>query len=106
MAEIKVHSKQLERFTALYAFVSATAYNSLLGFDTDGKMEASYFAKKILKLDDGVLSTFYRCNVAYMRNKWEDVIIQMELDDNLLLRFHQVQRLWILATDDELQIKF
>lgn len=106
MPEIKIHSKKLDRFTALVAFVCDYRYESLRGFETTGKMQASFMAKQFLKIDDGVLSAYYRCGVEQMQSWWVDMKIQMELDDAFLIQFHQVQRLWINMTDPELKINF
>lgn len=99
MAEVSNRIKTLNRFTAVIAAVLDLDFNSLRGFDTQDKLLASYVAKKVLQLDDGLLSTYYRINVDFMRRGWEDKQIALLVNDQLLIQCEQIKRLWLLLTD-------
>jgi len=97
--------KTLNRITSCVAFLFNTDYNGLRGFNDEGnKFACAYLAKKLTGFDDGVISTYFRTNVGYMRSKFEDIAIQLEIDDDLVMKFGQVQGLWKLVQDGEMEL--
>ena len=96
------HHQKLARVTACVALVFNEDYNGLRGFrDPKTKAQAAYVAKKITGYGDGVISTFYRINTSYMVNCFEDVEIEIALDDDLLVKCETVANLWKLITRSE-----
>jgi len=99
---ISENVKTLNRITSCVSFLFNTDYNGLRGFNDEGnKFECAYLAKKLTGYDDGVISTYFRTNVGYMRNKFEDIAIQLEIDDDLVMKFGQVRGLWRVVEDGE-----
>lgn len=98
------HIELLNRFNAVVASVLNVDYNSLRGFDTPAKKRATWLAKKILKLDDGIIATYYRINVNFMRNGWEDVAVEDLVDDCKSIQFTMVTMMWLTLTDSDLKL--
>ena len=94
---------QLDRLTACVAFVFNVRYESLRGFDVGNKVVASLLARELLYVSDGAISSYYRLGVAQMKDKWQDVKIQLELDDALFKNYNTVHQLWKLNEYDPVE---
>ena len=95
-------TKRLDRFTACFAFVFNCEYNSLRGItDEKHKLLCIYAARRTFQIDDGVLSAYYRINVAYMRRKMEDAALALLMNEALADRIGNVRLYWELESDKE-----
>lgn len=97
-------NNKMKRLTALAAAVLDKDYDSLRGFDIESKALCSYIVKKVLRVDDGMISTFFRMPVHTMRDRWEGIAIQVEINDDMRLMINQVERIWIALTDKSLRV--
>lgn len=102
MSQLKVHSKILSRITCFVGAILNVEYNSMRGFeDTKEKFYCAYIAKNLTGMGDGVISTFYRVNTKYMLNKFEDVQIALQIDNDLVLKLNQVKSFYELIVVNE-----
>lgn len=77
-------------------------YNSVRGLlDSTNKVYCAYLAVSFLKIDAGIVSSFFRMNVEYMKNKFEDVVITKTLHPELEKQMFELGRIWHLKIKDE-----
>ncbi len=101
MDVIKQKINKMNRLTSLVAAVMDLNYSSIRGFDTEGKVLAAYMVKKILGYDNGNISAFFRIPVEFMKNKWEDLEIKLQFDENLDIQMASVVKIWESLTVSE-----
>lgn len=96
-SKTKVTLKELDRFTACFAFVFNADYNSLRGItDPIHKMVCIYAARKIFDVSNGVISTYYRVNVEYMLTQMEEVALSELLYENVAQKLKNLRLYWEL----------
>lgn len=92
----------LNRFTAMMAFLMGADFNSLRGItNMNLKWVCVYLAVQHLDFSDKVVADFYRVYVRDFEDRFADIKIHKELDDELLLVLNQAPRLWELITENQ-----
>ena len=96
----------LQRFTAAYAFVFNVEYNSVNGFSHGPeKWRAVYLARETLGFRDSVICDYYKAPSGQLMDKVNGLKIALEIDDELMIKFEQLKRIWVLITDPDLKIE-
>ena len=88
---------KLNRLTACFAFIFNKNYYDIRGFlDSDAKVQCAFLAKELLGYSWLDLGKYYSIDRWYLRNKMNDVKIEVELSDHLALMMSGVRQLWRL----------
>lgn len=92
-------TKQLNRFTACFAFVMNVDFNHIRGFaDRDVKMLCIYAAMKELDVNVWELSNYYRLPKLFIFEQMRHIAVQTLVNDDLRNAIDDVLLFWNLLT--------